>query len=273
MLDAIAAPRLGGSQTSTNGVSQTVSRMTEWTRKRIDQAVSRRGYRVVHETHADEMARTSFVKLLLQRIEPTLVLDVGGNVGQFRSWLRNDLQYKGRGESYEPYPEAAAQLRRESLHDPRWAVHELALGKAIGTAVLNVMSGKGELNSLLEPDDTYTVHLSELNQVRHTIRVEVRTLAEFVPRTGETVYLKIDTQGSDLAILEGAGSALDHVAIVQTEVSFTPIYRDQPTAVSVLKFLETHNFTLAGMYRNNRAGFPRQLLEADAFFVRRDLTG
>ena len=79
-----------------------------------------------------------------------LILDVGANTGQFATRLRQ-AGYRGRIESFEPVPETVAVLRKAARDDPRWRVHELALGEEDGTAVINVTPGT--LSSLLAPSE------------------------------------------------------------------------------------------------------------------------
>src|SRR5688500_2068285 len=90
-------------------------------RGRVQGALARAGWEV-RPLADDEDARR--VKLLeSERID--LVLDVGANVGQYASKLR-DAGYTGRIVSFEPYREAFAQLERNAARDPRWEARRLA---------------------------------------------------------------------------------------------------------------------------------------------------
>ncbi|MGZ3033425.1 FkbM family methyltransferase, partial [Pseudomonas aeruginosa] len=41
-------------------------------------------------------------------------------------------------------------------------------------------------------------------------------------------YLKIDVQGSELAVFQNGRRRLAEVVVIQTEVSFLPLYKKQP---------------------------------------------
>ena len=50
-------------------------------------------------------------------------------------------------------------------------------------------------------------------------------------------FIKLDTQGSELDILHGAGSLLDNCSGLQLEVMFSPLYEGQPLFADVDAYL------------------------------------
>lgn len=236
-------------------------------------ALASRDYYLVNPLEVDNAAQLNFARALFDVVKPTLVLDVGANLGQFRSWARGEIGYRGRGISFEPLPSAAEHLRLQIQDDPSWQLRQVAIGDVPGNAVLNICGDhKGDLSSLLEPSRAHTRVLAGMNQVRGRVEVPVEVLAEHLEGITDQVFLKIDTQGSDLAVLRGAGAALTKVAAIQTELSFTPLYAGQPRATEVIDFLEAAGFVMAGMYRVNLAAFPRRMLEGEGYFIRNDLS-
>ena len=112
------------------------------------------------------------------------------------------------------------------------------------------------------------------NKVVERIEVDVRTLDEFVREllpiaAPGRVFVKLDTQGFDLAVLEGAKDTIRDIAAIQTEMSVIPIYEGAPDYVTTIRALESSGFRLAGLMRNNRAGYPLQLIEFDCVVVNR----
>ena len=81
-------------------------------------------------------------------------------------------------------------------------------------------------------------------------------------------FVKVDTQGYELEVLKGFGDRLDEVIAAELEVSFHPLYEEQPDFDTVRSFMEERGFQL-------RALFPFSaldgsvLLEMDAYFSRR----
>lgn len=90
-------------------------------------------------------------------------------------------------------------------------------------------------------------------------------------------FIKIDAQGAELMILEGAGKVLDEVVAVQMEVSFLPLYAKQPGLGEIDGFMRAKGFVphgfraiktwpLTDIIRDGAS--TTQLLEADVIYVR-----
>lgn len=93
------------------------------------------------------------------------------------------------------------------------------------------------------------------------LAVRVRTLASIC--TDHTIdridYLKIDTEGSDLAVLRGAEPLLaqDRVALVEAEVGMSPDNKYHVPIAEVVGFLEPLGYRLFGIYQQ-RLEWPTQ---------------
>ena len=89
--------------------------------------------------------------------------------------------------------------------------------------------------------------------------------------------LKIDTQGSELDILRGAGKLLDDTLAVELEVEFAPQYQDQPLFADIDQFMRSQGFMIRGLRRTfwrHAAESPNagggQLVHGDALYIRRE---
>ena len=85
--------------------------------------------------------------------------------------------------------------------------------------------------------------------------------------TCSRVFLKCDTQGHDLAVLNGLGDRT--LFGVQVELSFVPIYDEIPGWLQVEDALRRREFAPVDYFPVNRAADGLTLLEADGVFVRR----
>jgi FkbM family methyltransferase len=87
-------------------------------------------------------------------------------------------------------------------------------------------------------------------------------------------FLKLDTQGSELACLRGASGILRGVCMAEVEVEFLPIYEGQPLFHDVMKFMTEHGFELLYLNRvfgqRKAYGGPSrgQIVFGDALFGR-----
>lgn len=91
-------------------------------------------------------------------------------------------------------------------------------------------------------------------------------------------FLKLDTQGSELDILKGADRAIrDDLLIVEIEVEFAPIYKDQPLFADIDLFMRQRGYILQDLanflYMKPRGlagvgGAKGRIIAADALYVK-----
>jgi FkbM family methyltransferase len=123
---------------------------------------------------------------------------------------------------FEPLPDAAQHLKTLTGHDPRVTIVEAALGAAEATARFYVASNAGQSSSLLRP----TLHLDHAPSVKfdESIEVDVLTVDNVFSGLPIPNTWIIDTQGSELAVLQGAWCSLHDVDYLYTEVNRAETY-------------------------------------------------
>jgi FkbM family methyltransferase len=175
----------------------------------------------------------------------TLVLDVGANLGQHARRLRA-LGYRGRIVSFEPLAAAHAALTRAAAGDPAWqAAPRMAIGAQVAEVEIEV-SAETDMSSL-RPQSALLRRLSPSSAVRARERVPLRPLDEVALswlQPADRVLLKIDTQGFEAEVLDGAAALLPRLAGVQLELSLVPLYEGQPGYRLLLERLERLGFAL-----------------------------
>lgn len=215
-------------------------------------------------------SRTSFGMLRSLRRQGVAVrtfLDVGANKGQFSVAARN-IFHPRRIHAFEPLPRLSARLDEIARHYPEIVVHPYALGATAGDAVLYANS-HSQSSSLLALSDR---HLRAFPAARAVDRVtvSVRRLDECVTREDldSPVLLKIDTQGYELPVLEGASGVLDRVQMLVVETSFTSLYEGERPFLDLLAHVEDLGFEFVrpiGFLTDPHDG---EYLQMDALFVR-----
>src|SRR3546814_839903 len=150
--------------------------------------------------------------MLLARHGIDLVVDVGANVGQTGARLRK-LGYAGRIVSIEPLQSAHNMLKRNAATDPTWTVlPRMALGATVGTVTM-FSAEASDLSSVTAPRGDLTVALPKAR----TIGTEVVSLERLdgiwpdIAEAAERPMLKLDTQGSELSIIEGAIGCFEEI--------------------------------------------------------------
>lgn len=174
-----------------------------------------------------------------------LVIDIGANEGQFAKELRAG-GYSGRIVSFEPLLTAHGRLLRESDGDSAWHVHpRCALGDRLGEIELNI-SGNSDSSSILPMLTSHTSAAPESAYVGHE-SVPLITLDSVAPpylKNAQATFLKIDTQGYEWYVLDGAIATLSKIRGVQMELSLIPLYEGQRLWRESIERLESEGFVM-----------------------------
>ena len=200
--------------------------------------------------------------------EELKVIDIGANVGAFTADM---LRYfpKARSICFEPCAEPFQALSSRFAGDPRVECHQCAIGSEHQTREMYVQTGASVYNSF----HRYEADSNEFFGIDHE-EVEVvqcRRLEEFDLARDGKVLLKIDTQGHEVDVLEGAGGVLDSVDVALIEVSFANEYEGLdpsfPTVAEILRKQGLYPIIFQG-FSDRVSNYP---FERDVIFARKDL--
>ena len=200
----------------------------------------------------------------------TLLLDVGANTGQYATAMRR-LGYRGRIVSFEPLEDAYAALRAASDADPAWSCEPFALGDRTEEATLHV-AGNSQSSSLRDMLETHRRAAPESGFV-DTRRVQVRKLDDLLPRLAaadDRIFLKVDTQGSERAVLEGARESLARVSLVQLECALQHLYEGDDLLSDLIVAMGGRGFSPVSIEEGFTDPSTFVQLQADVLFARTD---
>jgi FkbM family methyltransferase len=199
-----------------------------------------------------------------------LIFDVGANAGQYGRELRWHVGYSRRIVSFEPMKVAYEALIRTAARDDLWEVAErTAIGAERCSVPLNVAANSVS-SSILPMLTSHTVVVPE-SRYTGTELVQVIPLDVVAPkyfRDGTVAFLKIDTQGYESQVLQGAIETLSRVVGVQLELSLVPLYGGQRLMLEMIDNMKTAGFELSGIaptFTDPRTGCT---LQVDAIFLR-----
>ena len=206
----------------------------------------------------------------LRQFEIDCVLDVGANVGQYGGSLRK-MGYQNRIESFEPMSSAFSVLSGTAQSDTNWNLHDYALGNEDSSAELN-LSANGPSSSFLELSDNVKDTGVDLDYVGSE-SVQIRKLDSVfqeVAGSANNVFLKIDTQGFERSVIEGAEKTLKNIRAVQMEVALVAHYEGEALIEEMLGMMREQGFDPWWVYHGFRHHATFQMIQVDLFFVRRN---
>jgi FkbM family methyltransferase len=223
--------------------------------------------------HAHNYVHAELLRELFEAKAIDCVFDVGAFNGHFGNFLRKRVGFKGTILSFEPQPEPFRALEERSRRDAHWHAFPVALGEQPGEFEMNVMNTLW-YSSFLTPSAATPRELVSRNTIESTVRVRVERLADrydVLAASHEFTrpFLKMDTQGFDLQVLQGALPRIERFHGLQSEVAVIQLYAGMPDWVEALAAYQKAGFALCGFFpvcRDNQL----RAVELDVVMVRED---
>ncbi len=216
-----------------------------------------------------ERTTTAARRRILPKFSIDLVVDIGANTGQYGHSIR-EIGYHGPIVSFEPQRACMPKLQAAASADGNWNASNLALGAAEGELELHV-AGNSLSSSLLPMLESHRAAAPESGYVA-TQTTPVRTIdAELSVATyakAKSIWLKIDTQGYEWPVLEGATETLKRCSVLEVELSFHPLYEGQRLFPEIVAALDKRGFALHSMDEVFVEPATQRLLQVDGIFVR-----
>jgi FkbM family methyltransferase len=235
-------------------------------RRAIKRILWRMGWDIVQYNPATHpLARRA---KLLENYRIDLVLDVGANTGQYARELR-ELGYEGRIVSFEPLPAAVAELRRAAAGDPKWEVRHHACGAENGKRNIRV-AANSQSSSFLPMKPEHLRAFPESGYVGSEV-VEIKrldTIIEEVAGPEAQIWLKMDVQGFEAAVVEGSSGCLARIQAIQAEISLQAMYEGETTLNDFLPLMAQKGFLLVGLETYLSELSTSHLLQVECIFRR-----
>ncbi len=232
----------------------------------VRKALKKAGYDIVrYRPTSDPAVRRN---KLLETYDVDTVIDVGANVGKFGIALR-EHGFDGKIISFEPLSSAFESLQKEAEKDQKWEAVNKALGDKNEKTEINI-AGNSLSSSIREMLPTHEKSAPEAQYVGKE-KIEVRKLdsvfEEFCSEK-DNILLKIDTQGFEKKVIEGAQESLEAIDTVQLEMSLTPLYKNETLFLDMIRYLNRKGYSLVHLehvFSDRETG---RLLQVDGIFHR-----
>lgn len=176
-----------------------------------------------------------------------VVVDAGARYGLHPTW--SDMKEVAEFHLFEMDEIEAVRLARKYSGSPNITVYPVALYSRDTTLQFHVSEHRA-LNSLLESNqkllerNEYMIKEFEVNERR---TVNARSLDSML-RDQEIHFMKLDVEGAELDLLEGARQHLQRSVLgVRSEVLFSPIYVGAPLFGDINSHLLAEGFELLNL--------------------------
>lgn len=207
-------------------------------------------------------------KKLLDYYQINKILDVGANAGQYASQVF-ELGFKGTIISFEPIREVYNILEKKATKNKFWTTNNYALGSAKEEVEINVSQNTFS-SSILDilPSHVDSAPASKFIKKEKISVEKLDDIFENLFEEKDNILLKIDVQGFEKQVLEGAIKSLGKIKGIQVEMSVEELYKGEMLFNEMVTYLNNIGFTLYSLengFYNEETG---KLLQVDGIFFK-----
>jgi FkbM family methyltransferase len=209
--------------------------------------------------------------------ENPLIFDIGANQGQSIERFKKIFEQPNI-HAFEPIKSEFNILKEKYYSDKNITLNNLAVGNINNQKKIfyvNAKTSTSSFNKLKSNSKWLKTRSKELNIstnkfIKESVKINIVTIDNYCLKNNikRIDILKIDTQGYEDKILEGAQKVLSSgiVSIIELEIMFDNVYQKYLTFSKIEKFLIHNNFRLGGINLTNNNLFFNISFFADVFY-------
>jgi FkbM family methyltransferase len=226
-------------------------------------AMAQRGLNIGPSADVLESGEAMVLELLDNRPGEIVVFDVGANIGEWSELAQNRFGSRARIFSFEPSAATFARLKERVGQHRNITLVNAGLGKEAANVTLY---SDAEASGLASIYQRRLDHLKIEMMPKETIRLS--RLNDFCRENGiaHIDLLKIDVEGNDLAVLQGAGDMLQNGAIDLIQFEFGGANIDSRTFFQDFWYLLSPHYQIYRVVKNGFMPVPRYQ-ESQEIFV------
>lgn len=195
------------------------------------------------------------------------LFDIGANNGMYAISMRK-LGFKGKIISFEPLKSVYKELEKVSSKDKKWIVNNYALGNEDTKGIINI-AGNSFSSSIL---NMLPAHLNSAPKSKYIAQeaIEIKkvdSIFDSFRNSEDNVMLKIDTQGFEKNVIDGANDSLSNIKVIQLEMSLVQLYENEMLYMDMINYLDKKGFQLFSLEDGFQDPKTGRLFQVDGIFV------
>ena len=203
----------------------------------------------------------------LQEFGIKTVLDIGANVGFF-SLMINKILPDASIYSFEPLKDCYQSLVKNTKNIKRIECFNIAIGSQTGETIIH-RNEFSPSSSMLKMSQLHKDVFPD-TKIESNEKIQVTSLDSLHNKISwnRNILLKIDVQGFEINVLEGATSSLNNIDVIIIETLFVELYENQTQFNDIYSFLVKHNFSYHGNLEQIKDPKSGHILWADSIFIK-----
>lgn len=191
--------------------------------------------------------------------EPKTIYDIGAYKGDF-AILVNKIWEATEIVCFEPLSKQVEVLKQLSVKDNSIKVIEGVVGET--TAEIDFHESETASSCLSEhAEQGFKVSKKKMD----TLNNYVKKFSLNIPN-----LIKIDTQGYEYQVLEGASDIIGEVEVILAELNFIDIHKNVKLAADVIQLLASYDFVIYDIAEIHRRPLDNAIWQTDFVFVKKD---
>ena len=209
------------------------------------------------------IAATVELQNMVKDINFETIIDVGSNKGQFII-LIEQLFPNTNIYSFEPQTQVLEKQKNFFNYKKNIFFYNFALGSTSSIKKLFITRRK-DSSSFFKINENENENKSKYYRINNEENTQIKSLDEVLigQEIIKPILMKIDVQGYELEVLKGSENMLKKIEYVLVEVSENQMYKGQPLANEVIKFLQDRNYQIL------KKNLPEMIDKTN--FIQRDL--
>lgn len=196
-----------------------------------------------------------------------IVFDIGASDGGFSKKIRK-LFPSAKIYSFEALPDIFQNLTNNFIDDELHFSYNIALNNYNGKTTFYRCESTGS-SSILEMSNLHKEAYPHTKK-NTAITLNCFRLDDFIKEKkiclDNNVLIKIDVQGAEKLVFEGATDLLKKAQLIFTEINFNSVYKENVLFNDLSNFLSNKGFKVEGVENVSQSIVDGTFLQADAYF-------
>ncbi len=196
------------------------------------------------------------------------VIDIGANVGQFATKIRG-VNQTAKIYCFEPIASCFYTLVNSFKNDVNFTPFNFACGDTTEKLEINV-NNYSPSSSLLEIEKLHVDNFKHTTvHTKETIQVDLLDNLIDIEKLNHPVLIKIDTQGFEKKVINGAKKTIAKADIILIELSYQKLYKNQSLFHEIYSMLYNMGFQYCGNMEELLSPIDGLPLQSDGIFIKR----
>jgi len=206
------------------------------------------------------------IKFRLQNNPCDLLIDVGANQGDFS---KNYLDNFNKLFLFEPNKNLMDSLNVRFESEKKVKIFNIGIDKFKSSRKFYITNDTGQTLSSMRTQTELMGQTLKNSKITKDVNVNFDRLDNIIPSKVENIFLKTDTQGNELNVLESLGNFIDKTIFIKCEMPVLNLYNIDYSYWDILDFFKKNDF-IPVFFDNGIRSEKGELIEFDVIFEKKN---